>query len=70
MYALHTNEKPKRRTPLSIVCEQDSQERQFDTLVKLWVQDEIPYSTLLKNYPSYESSMLKKLLYFISEKLH
>lgn len=60
----------KAKKPLSIVCEEDPQEKSFERYIKLWVNNEISYSDLMKNYPSHESSMLKKLLSLIVEKLN
>ena len=57
-------------SPLSIICEEDPQEKSFEQFIKLWVNDEISYSELMKNYPIHEASMLKKILNFITEKLH
>ena len=61
---------PLAKTPLSIVCEEDPQEKSFEHFIKLWVNNEITYSELMKNYPIHEASMLKKILNLILEKLH
>ncbi len=57
------------KTPISIVCEEDPQEKIFEHYIRLWVNNEISYSDLMKNYPMHEASMLKKILNFILEKL-
>jgi len=58
------------KSPLSIVCEEDPQEKSFEHFIRLWVNNEISYSELMKNYPTHEASMLKKILNLIIEKLH
>ncbi len=58
------------RTPLSIVCEEDPQEKSFESYIRLWVNNEISYSELMKNFPMHDASMLKKILSFILEKLN
>jgi len=60
----------KSAFPLSIICEEDPQEKRFEQFIKLWVNDEISYSELMKNYPTHEASMLKKILSFITEKIN
>lgn len=57
---------PAERRPLAIPCQVDPQEQRFDALVRLWVRDEIPYSFLMKNYPDYDSSMVKRILNFLA----
>jgi len=52
----------KRKIPISIVCEEDRQEQQFDALIKLWVNDKISYTALLDNYPEYDLSMADRIL--------
>lgn len=59
----------KEPAPISLVCEEDPQEKNFERFVKLWVNDEITYNELMKNYPVHEASILKKVLSFIVEKL-
>jgi hypothetical protein len=53
-----------KNTP-SIICDIDPEEKQFDQLVKLWVNNDITYDFLIENYPSYESSMLRRLVLLI-----
>jgi hypothetical protein len=55
------NQKPKI---ISMVCDIDPEEKQFDKLVRLWVNDQVPYQVLMENYPSYETSMARRLLTF------
>jgi len=60
---------PKMKTPISVLCEEDPQEKTFDALIRLWVQGEVPYSSLMKNYPDYYSSMIRRFLAYLTEKL-
>lgn len=48
--------------PMSIVCEIDPQEVLFDQMVKLWVDGEISYDMLMNNFPTYYSSMIRRIL--------
>ncbi len=57
------------RQPLSQMCGEDPQEKRFDALVKLWVDNEIPYSFLMRNFPDYESSVVSKLLRLLASRL-
>lgn len=55
--------------PISVVCEEDPQEKKFDSLIRLWINDEISYVDLMKNYPDHEISMVERIFNFISKKL-
>ncbi len=57
--------KQKSVGSIAIACEIDQQEIHFDSLVKLWVDDEISYDFLLENYPTYETSMIRKILTYL-----
>jgi hypothetical protein len=37
--------------------------------VKLWVKGSIPYSSLMENYPDYYSSMIRRVLAYLAERL-
>jgi len=56
--------------PISIVCDEDPEERHFDSLIKLWVEGDIPYNVLMRNYPAHdETNFLKKILNYIIERI-
>jgi hypothetical protein len=64
------NEKKKHYNEIkSIVCDIDPEEKQFDKLVNLWVKDLVPYEVLIEHYPSYETSMAKRLLTYALKKV-
>ena len=49
-------------SPISIICEEDSQETRFDNLLKLWIDDKISFQQLMENYPDFNASMISKIL--------
>jgi hypothetical protein len=51
--------------PIAQLCDEDIQAKQFETLVKLWIKNKITYESLMKNFPVYESSMLRKIVNYI-----
>lgn len=67
---MSTEHKMFTTVPFGITCEEDPEEKRFDALVKLWVNDEISYSYLMKNYPNHDASMVHKILSYLAEGVH
>ncbi len=50
------------KKPISILIEKDEQEKKFEEMVKLWIDNEITFSQLMDDYPSYDASMLERII--------
>ncbi|MBN1168575.1 hypothetical protein JXA63_01655 [Candidatus Woesebacteria bacterium] len=49
-------------TPIGQVCRMDTEEREFRHLVGDWVDGNISYDTLMRNYPSHRMSLPARVL--------
>lgn len=58
----------KYPVPNPSICFEDETEKEFDELVKLWTQNKISYERLMKNYPTYNMSVWRKLLTSLAER--
>ncbi len=58
----------QNKSTLAIACNQDEQELLFDNMVKLWVDNKINYSMLIRNYPDFNSSMIRKIINLFNKK--
>jgi hypothetical protein len=52
-----------------IICSENQEEKEFNELVKLWVDNKISYEFLLSHYPDHNPSMMKKILKSIYRRL-
>jgi hypothetical protein len=60
----------KNHHPISAVCEEDYLEKQFDELIKLWINNKISYKVLLENYPDYDADFTKRIIKKLSSMLY
>jgi hypothetical protein len=50
----------------TVLCPEDPEERVFNACVRLWVGGEISHSALMKNYPEYDSTMMRRIMNVIA----
>lgn len=48
--------------PIGDIVETDKEEKEFEEIIKLWVNDKISYEKLMENYPKSEDAKWKKLV--------
>lgn len=49
------------------VLEEDQQQKDFEELLKLWVDNKISYETMMKGYPDYDITMFEKICRLIKK---
>lgn len=67
---IQTTDRSDLRKNLVIVCAPDDQEVEFNKQFLRWIDRQIDFSELMRNYPDYDEAMPKKIFNWISKFIH